>query len=375
MFLSLWRGPLRRQLRRPLIAGVILLTLLTAYGPERAYSQADSRSTDLREPTLLSESENAYNPIPSPDGKLIAYVKTGFERPGGSGGFGRSNLESWIKLMDSDGHILTAEPLVDAFLQGWTPDGRNLMCFRDWNACLISLNGTKQHDIRLEPNGPTKTERAAYLPQLDAIVWGFSSGNTLTIQTSKGELLRQTRDSDLGANLAPSPNGRYLANVGRNLRIYDTQTKSWSDLGSVTIGPDNGAVNSSWSPWFSNSEQLTFISENKVMVSSPDGTLRQTIAAPAERVGYPAASPNGQWVAFVSFSPRPRRLRPDLTFWGNSTIWVAAVASEPPVARQLTATAAESTSGLRWLNNDEIVFDRLSDSFLGISGRLWKVRR
>lgn len=26
---------------------------------------------------LLSESENAYNPIPSPNGKLITYVRTG----------------------------------------------------------------------------------------------------------------------------------------------------------------------------------------------------------------------------------------------------------------------------------------------------------
>jgi hypothetical protein len=31
--------------------------------------------------TLLSK-ENAYNPIPSPDGKYIAYVRTGWGRPG-----------------------------------------------------------------------------------------------------------------------------------------------------------------------------------------------------------------------------------------------------------------------------------------------------
>src|ERR1700691_3358488 len=34
---------------------------------------------------LLSE-ENGYNPIPSPNGKLIAYVRTGWGRPGGGGG-------------------------------------------------------------------------------------------------------------------------------------------------------------------------------------------------------------------------------------------------------------------------------------------------
>jgi len=38
--------------------------------------------------TLLI-TENAYNPIPSPDGKYIAYVRTGWGRRQGSGGRSR----------------------------------------------------------------------------------------------------------------------------------------------------------------------------------------------------------------------------------------------------------------------------------------------
>jgi hypothetical protein len=49
---------------------------------------------------LLSETENAYNPIPSPDGKLIAYVRTGWGQAGRTTGFGRSNLRSEIAVMD-----------------------------------------------------------------------------------------------------------------------------------------------------------------------------------------------------------------------------------------------------------------------------------
>src|SRR5438105_15270490 len=78
---------------------------------------------------LLSETENAYNPIPSPDGKMIAYVRTGrWEK--GSGGFGQSNLRSEVKVMDSHGQILTDTPLAETFLAGWTSDGKHIICYR-----------------------------------------------------------------------------------------------------------------------------------------------------------------------------------------------------------------------------------------------------
>jgi hypothetical protein len=38
----------------------------------------------------LMSTENGYNLIPSPDGKYLAYVRTGWADPYGSGGFGRS---------------------------------------------------------------------------------------------------------------------------------------------------------------------------------------------------------------------------------------------------------------------------------------------
>src|SRR5215468_4596034 len=51
---------------------------------------------------LLSDTQNACTPIPSPDGSMIAYVLTGrWDR--GSGGLGRSNLRSQVMVMDRDG--------------------------------------------------------------------------------------------------------------------------------------------------------------------------------------------------------------------------------------------------------------------------------
>jgi WD40-like Beta Propeller Repeat len=68
---------------------------------------------------LLSSTENAYNPIASPDGKYIAFVRTG-RWSEGSGGFGRSNLRSEVAFMDADGNVLTGDsPLAASFKNGF----------------------------------------------------------------------------------------------------------------------------------------------------------------------------------------------------------------------------------------------------------------
>jgi len=103
---------------------------------------------------LLSDSENAYNPIPSPDGTMVAYVCTG--RWGkGTGGFGRSNLKSIVKVMSADGLLITEDGLAETFLAGWTRDGRALVCYRDWRYSLVSLDGR----VLLEGEIPESTGR------------------------------------------------------------------------------------------------------------------------------------------------------------------------------------------------------------------------
>src|ERR1700722_3917992 len=99
--------------------------------------------------------ENPYNPIPSPSGKMIAYVRTGWGRPGGTGGFGRSNLISEVLVLTTDGKKITENPLTDTFLAGWTPDGTALVTYRDWRYSLAALSGKKslQGELRLQENG------------------------------------------------------------------------------------------------------------------------------------------------------------------------------------------------------------------------------
>ena len=74
--------------------------------------------------SLLS-ADNAYNPMPSPDGKHIAFVRVGWGESTFIS-FGRSSLVSDVKVMNVEGvavpHILAK----GYFLAGWTPDSGRL---------------------------------------------------------------------------------------------------------------------------------------------------------------------------------------------------------------------------------------------------------
>ena len=68
------------------------------------------------EEASFAPNQNAYNPIPSPDGTKVAFVQTGWGRPGCSGGGGRSNLRSYVTVSDKHGNLVADKPLADARL-------------------------------------------------------------------------------------------------------------------------------------------------------------------------------------------------------------------------------------------------------------------
>jgi Tol biopolymer transport system component len=107
----------------------------------------------------LLTTENAYNPIPSADGKYIAYVRTGWGRSNGSGGSGRSNLVSEVVVMDAGGRPVAENPVADAFLSVWTPDSTDLVCFRDNS----ELDGRSDVIAAKQRNGPTGKIRPTFL--------------------------------------------------------------------------------------------------------------------------------------------------------------------------------------------------------------------
>jgi len=106
--------------------------------------QATFATAQQQQETLLFEL-NAYEPVPSPNGKLIAYVLTGRKLEGGSGGFGRSNLQSDVKFCDPSGQMLQSSNM-EGFLGEWLSDSSAVVGYRDWRFALLSPSGNRDSD-------------------------------------------------------------------------------------------------------------------------------------------------------------------------------------------------------------------------------------
>ena len=345
---------------------LIFSTLLLPY---RTQSQTSTE-------TLLS-ADNAYNPIPSPDGKYIAYVRTGWGRHVGISGFGRSNLVSEVVVVDANGNLVKKNPVANAFLSGWTPDSTKLVCYRDGEYSLVSRQGAVSGEGRLPGSAKViGTERASYLPRSGLVIWSRRDGVHTILQTPNGVLARH--EGWLGALIAPSPDGKHVATIGgwpqSHLKVYDIDRKMWADLGEADIHPDRewDYIKPSWNPWFTDSSRLAFFTRNGsvLSISTPDGSRRTEMTVNGIG-GIAAPSPDGQSIAYVIFEPRPREGRPDLQFWGGTRVWVVSLngKSEP---LGVTRRSPDETYDLRWLDDHALVFDRVGDVMFYKQARIWK---
>lgn len=352
---------------------------------------SSSRAQSPRE--VLLSAEAAYNPIPSSNGKMIAYVRTGWGREGGSGGMGRSNLVSEVMVMTDAGTPISGTPLTRTFLAGWNPDGSALVCYRDEEYALVSLSGSASLQGRIPhaPSVPTSvpwvfksvapTERVFYLPTVGSFGWSrprahFDTETSDTVIETKNGKIAQHLEW-LGEDVVPSPNGRYLAvfdeDWEKDLWVYDMQSSEWFDLGLVTVYPDQewSYMKATWNPWFSDSSHLVYVSSHDLVISSPDGGIKRKIPIDGQ-AGLPAPSPDGKSVAYLTFDPRPMKLRPDLNFWGGTIIWILPLAQgATPFA--VTHKNSDTTLDLRWLDNSALVFDRFEDEGFPVHPRIWKV--
>jgi hypothetical protein len=329
--------------------------------------------------------ENVYNPVPSPDGKKIAAVRTGWSRQGGSGGLGRSNLLSEVIVLDRTGRILSTKPLADSFVASWNSEG--VVTFRDWSYALISEDGTIREQGRVCSEAlvskPTSgcVERVAYLPSIGGFVWVHQKFGDSTLMTPRGELSPHHHDKFLGEWLVPSPDQRYIAagpgRLSRTLNIYHVREKSWLELaafGAAVVHPDQGWewMEPSWSPWFADSSQLTYFTTEGLIVISPDGKRTRQILRTEEPAGLAVPSPDGRAIAYATFASRPRTSGGgNLPIWNCTGIWVVGLEG-PSLPRRLTGPTPSVTYDLRWLDNDHLVFDRI-DEGIPPKARLWTV--
>jgi hypothetical protein len=220
------------------------------------------------------------------------------------------------------------------------------------------------------------TERVSYLPRSGLMVWSRQDGFHTVLETPNGVLAQH--DGWQGALIAPSSDGKYVAVAGSwpqsHLWVYDIDLKKWADLGEADIHPDRDwdYIKPSWNPWFADSSRLAYFTRKSsvLSISTPDGKQRKDIQinGPA---GIAAPSPDGQFIAFVTFESRPQKVRPDLRFWGGTQIWIVPLRGEME-PRPATQKSVDETYDLRWLGDHTLIFDRVADVPFYKQTRIWK---
>ena len=202
-----------------------------------------------------------------------------------------------------------------------------------------------------------------------------------TIQSSEGEIAKHNSRFETDALLVLSPNERYLASASPYskrsdscLLVYDRQKASWTNLGKIIIHPDESwdYIKPTWNPWFADSSRLVFATTSGIVISSPDGKSKRIVSEPSQANGLAVPSPDGNFVAYATFESTPLKDRPDLKFWGGSTVWIVPVAGVSK-ARSVTQKNKDRTLSLRWLNNHQLVFDRIANEDFYKKAQLWKV--
>jgi len=121
---------------------------------------------------------------------------------------------------------------------------------------------------------------------------------------------------------------------------------------------------------FSDSSRLVFLRNSTIVIVTPDGRDKTEIKIEGQE-GLPTPSPDGTSIAYATFEPRPMKMRPDLQFWGGTTMMVVSTSagSKP---RPVTRNNSDEVYDLKWLNNNAIVFDRVADEQFYGHARIWK---
>lgn len=350
------------------------------FGIASSWTTAALLLTNATAQTQLS-SEDAYNPIPSPDGSRIVAVRTGWNRPGGSGGLGRSNLRSDLIILDRTGRTLSVAPLADSFVADWAPGG--IVSFRDWSYALLAEDGSIREQGRVclpeavKPNSGC-VERVAYLSKIGSFVWVHQKFGDSVLTTPRGELSPHHHNKFLGEWLVPSPDERYIAvgpgRLGITLNVYDSREKTWNELGTAIIHPDHGWnwFEPNWSPWFADSSQLAFFTAEGLVVSSPDGKQKRIVLRTEEPAGLAAPSPDGQRIAYATYATRSRTSGAgNMPVWNCTGIWLVGL-EKTAQPRRLVGETSSLTYDLRWLDNEHLVFDRIEEG-IPPRARIWIV--
>jgi hypothetical protein len=352
---------------------------------------------------------------------MVAYVETGWGRPGGSGGFGRSNLTSITHIVRANG---TSDHIVsDMFLIGWMSDNRRVLSARDGYAAIVDIDGKIG----------TEFGRSLERPANDSFILSekWPNGNLrhqLGVSMPHNKRLaefdsKSPGDFDWGENAGGSPDGvwfgprtvkgnwEFVSADGQRFEIkspinaWSTGWRAiWSPDGShiiilpdedgrtfnetIYVVPDTAYVIDfrqrkvegiikmdrirsigEWdyrkgrcNPWSRDGKQLAFVRNGQVWINSTDGSGERQITFDGSHKGFPTFSPDGSKVAYITwqYDRHSSHVRP-----GPTDIWVADTSTGLVV--RLTKLNPDNIEDLDWLNDSTIIFDRLSGP-LGLYG-------
>ena len=370
--------------------------------------------SDSSLPERTFPSIEGTGPTVSPDGKWVAYVETGWGRPGGSGGMGRSNLLSITHVVRGDG---TSDRVVsDMFLAGWMSDSRRLASARDGFAAIVNLNGKPVLEFgdRLDKPDIGAGIGSEVWPTGDMRhQFGVRQPHSKTFQNDRD---REAMFSfDYGEDAAFSPDGKWFGprrvnnqwqfvdpdGNKREVKAPDRETlwgsqAVWSPDGTRVVvvpvqpsgsfgrdkviepakafvidvsGPTIAAVidvdqvwsmggwnyrKGRWNPWSRDGKRLALIRNGQAWISDPDGGNATQVTFDASNKIFPTFSPDGTKIAYITwqFDNREHYMR-----LGPTDIWVIDI--KTGLAVRVTRADSGRIEGLDWLDNGTIIFDRL----------------
>lgn len=379
-------------------------------------------------------SRNGTVPMVSPDGKWLAYVETGWGRPGGTGGFGRSNLPSIVHVVRVDG---TDDRVVsDMFLVGWLADSRRIGSARDGYAAVSDLDGNivgefgepvsaewqkyadervhwRKRELRQQmgsqmphrkrlaglnemsfgENGAFSPDGKQYGPLVGAKdeVWLLDADGAtrpLAIPEEplqppwkvdpapdgtwalKSRMVVSVRQALAGGQAVWSPDGRRIALVGPGHAPLVLEAPAWR-CGVIEADPlprygDWDYRKCRWNPWSKDGSRLAFLRQGQVWIAAPDGSQARQLTFDGGPKAWPTLSRDGQRVAYVAWQPDSRVHYSRI---GPTDLWVVDVVTT--LAVRATAPSPARIYCLDWLNEHEVIFDRVEHgSLLGYKASL-----
>lgn len=341
-------------------------------------------------------SHNGTMPMSSPDGQWLAYVETGWGRPGGSGGTGRSNLLSLVHVVGKDGK--NDRIVSDMFLVGWMGDSRRLGSSRDGYAAVSDIDGKIVSEFgTVLPDAASQHGKQWAQGQLRE---QMGTGMPHSKRVKSPDYAEQAAFSPDGKWLGPLLTGReivFLGTSGDDLTIPWLQRSenqaTWSPDGKhvIILGGKSVTVvdfiahkaakiepvvepahiesweyrKCRWNPWSRDGAWLALLRGGQVWACKPDGQAARQLTWGSRAKAFPTFSPDGKQMAYLCYQD-DRRLH--YRRLGPTDLWV--VDFDTGMETRVTKPDAGRIHCLDWLDRQVVIFDRLDQKPLHYASSL-----